>query len=857
MKKFAILLAFLLILISLVPTVFAAASPAHSQTYIPESHTSLGWIGYSPITVSGDGSFSFDDNTVQFGYTTKIARIDRMEPYPATVHTFSDGTLLYSIHLFLNERILADVSCLILYARLTVENLTNDTVAYPTVSEQLIPLTDVPAALSPEDKAVCDYAIIVNAGESSLPVPDRDTLGTFDDNITAMKKFWDDQLSGSFAFTEMPEEAQSFAASLQSGYIDLLCGIPTNEDYTLTALLQKLPADTAAMSCFDTALYYMKTEDTAFLDTIWNQLQNQYQKICDGLKAYTFTVSEQEEEVYLLPGTCPKAALEENLDALTELKALAFLCRRKNSEQESDVLAVYHKLLSSVETVMRNTVSYCTSRWSATNLSGSLSQGIFTLSAEHSAAAAANWYKKDAVFNVPSGGSYLKRLARQQLPYLDADSFSSRFSFTDAIVSQSEDGTVILGQELPGTWLCLEEALSFKNYPLSGGGTLDCTIIGEGNEIRIKLSPTVPTAASLEFPVFTNNIEYASCGFDSENGIVSVPAGITEITVRLKKDIAEIAEAHQNEHILETAIAEYEGINLADYTKYSGSLFSPALENAKAARTGPSSEMHKAAAELQKAAAKLAPVQSAYTLSLYQENSIPAGKLEADEIFQAFTSEKAGTLSEIFLKGSYTEGITAVIYSLQKDGFSPGDLLGEARGTATDTGILFTFSIDLEANTGYLLSIFSDSGAVILPVYHKAQDAPVFYAKAGDDSTAYDLTCVGVSLQITQANLEDLDIFLEKCMTADISSYTKESRKRLEAEIEAAKELLCTKSVSADEYKTVYNDLKDAYAALDTYPSDAPVEETPAALYVVLGIAAVLLIAGGIGAVAAYKKREW
>lgn len=858
MKKSAVLLAFLLILTSLIPTAFAAADLTHTQEYIPETHTQLGWIGYDPLTIAADGSFSLEDTKIQFGCTTKIAHIDRPQPYPSTTHTFSDGTLYYNLHLFVNEQDFNDIPCLILYARLTVENLTKESAAFPIVSAQLTALTDVPGEVSSGGKAACDYAIIIRTEENDVPAGGKEEFDSFDDKFAAMKAFWDKQLSKGFTLTEMPEEASPYVFALQTEYIDLLCGISTNDAYSLAAPLQKLPADTSALSCFDAALYYMKTEDSDFLDSIWENLQKQYTQICDILEVYTFTVSEQEEQVQLLPGSSPEAALEENLNALIELKAFAFLCRRKDPALEDAVLTAYQKLLSSVETVMRNTVSYCTSHWSVTNLPGSLSQGIFSLSANSSAAAAANWYKRDSVFNTSGGGTYLKRLARQQLPYLDETGFSNSFSFIDSIVSQSEDGTIILGHGLPGAWLYSNAPLSFEKYPLAGGGTLSCTITGEANELHIKLSPSTPTAASLEFPVFCSNIEYASCGFDSENGIVSVPAGVTEITVRLKKDIETITQAYQNEHELEAAIAAFEGMHLAEYTKYSVSLFAPALENAKAARTGPASEMHKAAADLHKAAAKLSRTQSAYTLSLYQDSSAsPVGNLEADEILQTFTSKKAGTLSEIFIKGTYSEGITAVIYSVQKDGVSPGDLLGEAKGEVTSTGILFPFSVALEADTGYLLSVFSETDSVTLPVYPITQDAPILYAKTGNDTVAYDFTSIGAVLQITQANMKDLDVFLEKCMAADVTSYTKESRNRLEKEMKAAKELLCTQSVTEDEYKSVYTNLKDAYAALATYPSDAPVEKTPAALYVVLGIAALLLIAGGVGAVASYKKREW
>lgn len=853
MKKPAILIAFLLIVTNLtLPS--SAAELTRTETFIPETETYLGWPDFTPLTVSADGSFTIGEERIQFGYTTKIAQVTRPTFYPTTVHTFSDGNLFYNLQLFVNALTIEDTSCLVLYARLTVENLSEDDMAFPTVSTQLLSLTEVPENISSGEKVTCDFAVIADTGENALPAVDAEILGTFDDNMAAMETFWDTQLTGSFSFTQVPEEAEDFIYSLKTKYIDLLCAIPVEGDYELVSLLGQLPKDTSEMTCFDAALYFMKTEDSDFLDSVWENLQDRYAEICNALEPYVFTMSEQEEEVRLLPGENEGTALSDNLDALTEIKAFAYLSRTKDPEGESAVQAVYQELLSSVETVMRNTVSHCTSMWSATNLPGSLSEGIFSLSADSSAAAAVAWYKKDAVFATPGGGTYLKRLARQQLPYVQQE---EPFSLANAVVSQLEDGTIVLGQGLSGTWLNEKDTISFENYPLQGGGTLDCTISNENGELHIQLSPSTPTGASLEFPVFLNNIEYASCGFDSENGIVSVPAGTTEITVRLEEDVETITQAYQNERSLEIAIAAYEGINLGEYTNYSVSLFSPALENAKAARTGPASEMLRTATELENAAKSLAKTRSGYTVSLYEENDAAAGDLEAEEICQVFTSTKAGTLEEIFVEGTFAEGITAVLYELQSDGYSTGELIGESRGTASNDGVLFQFSVELEAETGYLLAVFSESGTIRLPVYRRGQDVQILYSRDGEELTGYDLTCLGMSAYISQANLEDLDTFLETCLTTDISSYTRESRNRLETKMEAAKNLLCTQSVSEDEYTSVYNDLKDAFAALATYPSDAPVEETPAALYIVLGVALVLLIAGGIGSVAAYKKREW
>lgn len=853
MKKSAIFVAFLLLLSCCIPTVSAAEELPHTETFVPETTVSLGWPGFSPLTVQADGSFLLGEEQIHFGYPTKIAQIDRPTPYPLFVHTFSDGDLFYTLQLFVNALTVDENACLALYARLTVENLSEENISYPAVSPRLVPLTQVPETVSGGEESTCDFAMIVAAEEGELPQADAQTLGTFDDRLSNMEAYWDTQLSGSFFFTEIPEEAKPFADNLKEKYIDLLCGFSA-EDLALSALLGQLPGDISQMTCFDAALYYRKTQDESFLNDVWESLQTRYAEICDGLETYTFSAAGQEETVRLLPGEDADTALEDNLNALAEIKAFAYLSRIMDPEGEADVQSSYQALLSSIETVLRNTISRCTSLWAATNLSGSLSEGVFSLSADKSAAAAAAWYKKDAVFSAPGGGTYLKRLARQQLPYVQQEDL---FSQIDAVVSQLEDGTIVLGQGLSGFWLSEGDTISFENYPLQDGGTLDCALSFENGEVQILLSPSTPTSVSLEFPIFLNNIEYASCGFDAENGIVSVPAGMTEITVRLREDPQTAAQSFQSERALEVAIAAYEGTDLTEYTNYSVSLFTPALENAKAARTGPASEMHRAAAALEEAAARLSRTQSGYTLTLSKESASVVGELEAEEICQVFTTEKAGTLEEIFLNGTFYEGMTAVLYDLQKDGYSAKDRLEEAAGVSAGGGILFQFSTELEADSAYLLSISSEDGSVSLPVYEMGEGVQLLYSSDGENKTSYALACTGLSLQITQANLADLDTFLDKCLTTDTSSYTRESRNRLEREMNAAKELLCTQSVTKEELVSVYDALKDAFASLATYPSDEPVEETPAALYVVLGAAIVLLIAGGIGAVAAYKKREW
>ena len=177
MKKSAILIAFLLIVTNLTLPISAVSDPVRTETFVPETKTYLGWPDFAPLAVSADGSFTIGEELIQFGYTTKVAQVTRPTFYPTTVHTFSDGNLFYNLQLFVNALTIEDSSYLALYARLTVENLSQEDTAFPAVSTQLLPLTEAPEMISPEEQITCDFAVIANAGDNTLPPATPENTG--------------------------------------------------------------------------------------------------------------------------------------------------------------------------------------------------------------------------------------------------------------------------------------------------------------------------------------------------------------------------------------------------------------------------------------------------------------------------------------------------------------------------------------------------------------------------------------------------------------------------------------------------------------------------------------------------------
>jgi len=112
----------------------------------------------------------------------------------------------------------------------------------------------------------------------------------------------------------------------------------------------------------------------------------------------------------------------------------------------------------------------------------------------------------------------------------------------DSIISEKADGSVIIGRGIPNEWVISGEVTELDNYPLVNNKRMGLKIEGLDGAVRLTLTGDQPSNATLELPALVNNIDSVSAGsFDSTKGIVTLPAGITEVTVNLiNSDFVEI-----------------------------------------------------------------------------------------------------------------------------------------------------------------------------------------------------------------------------------------------------------------------------------------------------------------------------
>jgi len=205
-----------------------------------------------------------------------------------------------------------------------------------------------------------------------------------------------------------------------------------------------------------------------------------------------------------------------------------------------------------------------------------------------------------------------------------------------------------------------------------------------------------------------------------------------------------------------------------------------------------------------------------------------------------------------FVKGEYSEGISAAVYTLRGDNYTTDELRGECYGEEAEGGIFFPLSFEAEQDKVYVLCIFSEDGDVSLTL-ESSEDATAHTVEAGA-TVVYAGASLSLDFTVRQADRKDIDKFYNACLESDVSGFTKESRKTLNSKMKAAKALLCTQSVTEEECEKVYDELKKAYDGLDTYASEDKIEETPIVGLVLIGIVIVLLIATFLSAMAARKK---
>ena len=543
------------------------------------------------------------------------------------------------------------------------------------------------------------------------------------------------------------------------------------------------------------------------------------------------------------------SSLEENLDVLLAFQSYSHILTvltPNDTELISYAESTAAQFADTIADALKKVENELATDWEVSNTDPSYGI-VLTGTGCSSASALCSWYIKSSIFeSVPS--KELAILAKDAVYY-----YSNPVKWEDLVLSlfsEKADGTVVIGRGAPFDIFTEHKNLAMKSIPLHNGGKGSVSLSVKGKEIEINISG-ISSPLQIEFPVFEDNIEFASVGFDEDSGVITAPEGTTSVTVRLKESPDSLEKDRDADENLESAIAEAYAAEIPEPTTVSRGNFNSALNKAEKARTSTASEKNSAAEKLRDATKELSPMISGYTLEI-PEGEASVGTLTNSEIYQKFSLPATGNVDTLFVRGVYSDNISAAVYTLRGDNYTTDELCAEIYGTPADGGMTFDLDFEAEGEKTYVLCIFSEEEEITLDLqYSKEHSAHTF---TGGETTVYSNASLSLSFSVTQVDRSKLDTFYSACLEADVSEYTKESVKELDRHLKKARALLCTPSVTEEEYNETYKDLKDAFDSLDTYASEDKVEEAPIVGLALTGVVMILLCATLISAVLARKR---
>ncbi len=830
-KRFlSILTVIMLVAASALPAFALGPTAQVNNDYIIEEQSFIGWDGCA-VTVRSDGSFEYAQDGaavyVSFGARVPEATVTKSKlPYPVTTHKYTIDGVSYTVEQFA----LGDEGgAVCVYSRFTVKNETESAVSFPTVTGT-VPTGTPPSAVDAKKSASCDYIVSLKAStvESSLKAE------TFDSAKEKMKDHWDSYLSSLLTVSSLAKNHKSAVTAYRTALIDYAVAGTVSPAVALASADLARDVISRSNDAYTCALAAIKLSDVSLLTS------------ADSIRNVVFAIIDTEKE---LP--CP--SLEENLDALLTVQSYAYLLKKLSETDparaaEADEVKVYaEKLAKSIASAIKDIEKDISFDWEVATTDSS--SPIALSGADRSSVKAlCSWYIKSSVFtDVPSKD--LVALAKDANPY-----YASANDPCAAILSlfcEREDKTVLIGRGAPTSLLATNESITVSNIALSAGNTVSLNVTAKKSSLGIGLSGASSTPYQIEFPLLCDNTEYASVGFDCDCGVVSAPEGTGSVSVRLFESISD-TEANRKAAVkLEIAICKAYEKQVESPTTISKEEFDAALKKAEKARTATADEKRSCAEKLQAATEALSPMIAGYVYSSPTED-IPVGTVTNTEVYQKFSLPSDGTVTSLFVKGEFSEGISAAIYTLRGDNYTTDELRAESYGTEAEGGITFDVEFEAVAETVYVLCIFSEDSAVSLTL-EKSAEATAHTVNAGE-VVVYTAASLAFDLTVEQANRRDLDTFYSACLEANVSEYTKESQKTLKNKMKAAKAILCTASVTEDECEKTYDDLKKAFDGLDTYASEDRIEETPTVGLILIGIVIILLAGTFITALAARKK---
>ncbi len=818
-----------------------------STGYSDDESLAIGWDGVY-VLVRPDGSFDYEKDgetvTAFFGTLSPNAESSfdkKAAPYPVTSHSYTVNGIAYTLRQFLMAETDGDgnVTFAAVYSKLKVKNNTDVSQSFPEVFEGALALTEISAEIAPSKTANAEYVtpIIGETGEAA-PL-------SYKSAEAKMRAMWDTVFEDILSVDGLFDDTASDYRNAVVAY-NIKKGSAT-QDIILASAEYADAALKSADSCYTAAVAFIKTGDVEAAKLAFPSLTEKYDDLIDSL--YTPDDS--------ITGKLIANDLETNLTALSDIWGYAYLAKALSAEDSSleEVSAAAFGagralgagITEALESIDKK---YDTDWETVTTKDG------FAVNGEGFASANAlcDWYIKSAPFSLcPS--TDLRSLAIDALDYRTKSmDHSAAYSFVSSLVSERDDGTIIIGRGTPDYYLSNNESFSVDNYALSSGSSFSMEVTVKKNEVEISFCCSLPVAIQAEFSAFKDNIEYASAGFDSETGIVTAPEGTTSITVRLFDTADKLHSERTARTSLESALAKAYTCTPDICTRVSREIFEKALNSAINARSATAQEQKDAAKKLNSSIDTLSPMMAGYTYTSSDTN-IQVDSITASEIYQKFSLPADGKITELFLTGEYSDSISCAVYTLRGDAYTTDELRAETYGEEADGGIIFDLDMEAKGETVYVLCIFTEDDEITLPLVKSTNGAQA-HTQYGGETTVYSAMSLGLTFTVEQVDRANLDTFYHACLNADVSQYTKESQKKLKKALSGAKELLCTPSVTESEYEKVYDDLKKAYDGLSTYASQDKVDETPVVGLVLIGIVAVLLAGTFVSALMARKKMD-
>ena len=799
-----VLTAIFIICAAVVPSYALGPTVIQNNDFVIEEQSFIGWNDCA-VDVSGDGSFEHTENGaavyVAFGEGFASAQVSKNElPYPVTTHTYEKDGVKYTVEQF---ALGAENGAVCVYSKFTVKNDSENEVPFPTV-KGTVPVSTAPSSVAAEKSASCEYIVSVKA-----PTVDGvwDTLKdeTFDSAKAKMKAHWDRCFSEALTISDLSKDHESAIVSYHSAIVDYeITGTAT----PCVALASPAYAEeilALGSDAYSCALALMKTGAELNASAL------------NSIRHIANDIIYDEKEL-------PALTLEKNLDALLILQSYSYILKTvlpDDTEAAEEASLKASLIAENIAKAIEKTEKELSCDWEAATTDETAP--IILSGDDHaSAKALCTWYIKSGVFS-SSPYAELVALAKDANAYYSeaADPCAAILS----VVTERDDGTIIIGRGAPTSLLSKNATVTVDKIVLSSKNTVSVTVNSEKKNVDISLSGAFSAPFQIEFPVLCDNIEYASAGFDCTCGVITAPEGSSGVSIRLMEKLSDSESSRKAYVKLEDAICKAYEKKVEAPTTVSKEEFDSALKKAEKSRTATSDDKNKTADALIRATEALSPMVAGYNYTV-PESDISVGTLTKSEIYQKFSLPAAGTVTTLFVKGEYSEGVSAAVYTLRGDNYTTDELRSESYGQKAEGGIIFELNFEAEADKVYVLCIFSEDSDVTLDLEKSDSD-----------------TCHTVEAGETVA-----------CLETNVPKYTKESQKTLKNKMKVAKNLLCTSSVTEEECDKAYKDLKKAFDGLDTYASEDKIEETPIVGLVLIAVVIVLLAATFITALAARKK---